>query len=90
MNTKQLGQFARNYGQITFIEMGVEPDGSFERRAREDAAARGWAFEKVRGDMSMIQRLLDGQWDEKEFLVLSAGGSVAPSYDDRVIHSIKS
>ena len=40
--------------------------------------------------MSMIQRLLDGQWDEKEFLVLSAGDSVAPSYDDRVIHSIKS
>ncbi len=86
---EQLGQFARNYGQMTFIEMGVERDESFERRARENAAARGWAFEKVAGDMSMIRRLADGVWDDKEFLVLNPGESIAPSYDERVITAIR-
>ena len=34
--------------QMTFIEMGIEPDGSFEQRARDEAAKRGWTFEKCR------------------------------------------
>jgi hypothetical protein len=87
---EQLGQFARNYGQITFIEMGIEPDASFEAIAREDAAARGWMFEKVAGDMSMIQRLLDGRWSDNEFLLLAPGDSIAASFDDGVIKSIRS
>ncbi len=86
---EQLGQFARNYGQMTFIEMGVEPDESFERRARENAAARGWAYEKVAGDMSMIQRLLSGAWGGGEFLVVKAGESIAPSYDEGVLKSTR-
>ena len=28
----------RNYSQFTFIEMGIEPDDSFERKTREEAA----------------------------------------------------
>jgi NADPH-dependent 2,4-dienoyl-CoA reductase/sulfur reductase-like enzyme len=56
---RTLGDMDRNYSQITFIEMGVEPDGSFEQRARDDAKARGWKFVKIQGDMGMIQRLRD-------------------------------
>jgi Protein of unknown function (DUF1638) len=29
-------------------EMGVEPDDRFERKTRDDAAERGWQFEKLR------------------------------------------
>jgi hypothetical protein len=80
-----LGNYTRHYSQFTFIEMGVEPDGSFEQRTREEAAQRGWQFEKVEGDMSMIQRLVDGVWDEKEFLVVPPGGRVVAQYDVGII-----
>ncbi len=83
---EELGQFARNYGQLTFIEMGIEPDGSFEQNARDEAARRGWAFEKVTGDMSLIHRLVNGRWDPNDFLVVPPGKAIAPSYDDRIIH----
>jgi hypothetical protein len=82
---EQLGDRTRNYGQLTFIEMGIEPDDSFERRTREEAAEKGWAFEKVSGDLSLIQRLVDGQWDEADFLVVPTGGHVAATYDDTII-----
>ena len=81
---------ARHYGQITFIEMGVEPDGSFEKRARDEAAQRGWNYEKVAGDISMIQRLVNGDWDPKEFLVVPPGHRVEPSYDEGVIKAVTS
>ena len=84
----ELGDLTKNYNQFTYIEMGVEPDGSFERRAREDAAARGWKFEKLTGDLGIIQRLVDGVWDAKEFLVVPPGGQVAPDYSGAII-SIK-
>lgn len=82
---QELGNPVRNYGQFTFIEMGVEPDGSFERRARAEAAQRGWKFEKLAGDLTMIQRLVDGIWDEKEFLVVPPGGRVVAKYDEGII-----
>jgi len=75
----------RNYRQLTFIEMGVEPDDRFERQTREEAAARGWEFEKVKGDPSMIQRFVDGCWDAQEFLIVQPGGRIAPTHEEDII-----
>jgi hypothetical protein len=78
-----------NYSQIMFIEMGVEPDGAFEQRARDEAASRGWKFAKVAGDMGMIQRLVNGPWDAKEFLTVPPGQRVVASFDERIIAAEK-
>jgi hypothetical protein len=84
-----LGDMTRFYKQFTFIEMGIEPDDSFVRRSQEEAASRGWTFEKLTGDMSMIQRLVDGKWDDREFLVVPPGHRVVASYDERIIAAEK-
>ena len=83
---EQLCDMTRNYGQLTYIEMGIEPDDRFEREAEQLAADRGWEFEKLTGDMSLVQRLLDGPpWNEDEFLVVEPGQSVAASFDEGII-----
>ena len=87
---EQIGDYTRHYGQYTFIEMGIEPDDRFERLAREQAAERGWRFEKVAGDMSLIQRLLDGPWDDADFLVVPPGARVGVTYDEGIIRAERS
>jgi len=82
---EQLGDRTRNYGQLTFIEMGIEADGSFEKRSREEAAERGWQFEKVEGDLSLIRRLVDGPWQNGDFLVVPPGGRITAAYNDMII-----
>lgn len=75
----------RNYKQLTFIEMGVEPDDRFERQTQEQARERGWTFEKVAGDMGLIRRLLDGPWDQSDFLTVPPGRRVVTRLNEGII-----
>ena len=82
---EQLGNHTRNYGQFTFIEMGIEPDDRFERFAADQAAQRDFRYEKVQGDMSLIHDLVDGRWDPDKFLVVPPGGRVVAKYDESIM-----
>ena len=86
---EQIGGYTKNYGKLTFIEMGVEPDDRFERRTREEAAERGMKYEKVKGDMTLIERLVNGDWDQEDFLIVDPGWRVVASYDETVIAAEK-
>lgn len=86
---EQFGDHTKNYRKMTFIEMGIEPDDRFERHTRELASKRDLQFEKVPGDLSMVQRLVDGSWDEKEFLVVEPGWRLVAKYDEEIIGAEK-
>jgi hypothetical protein len=81
----QLCNMTRNYSGLTFIEMGIEPDDRFEQQARQQAAERGWKFEKLAGDMTLVQQLVNGPWNDERFLVVPPGGRVASSFDEKII-----
>lgn len=81
----ELGDLRKNYSQFTYIEMGVGPEGEFERGAREQAGERNWKFEKIAGNLRLFQRLVDGPWDEKEFLLVPAGKQIAADYSGGII-----
>jgi len=88
---EQLCNMTRNYTGIAFIEMGLEPDDRFERQARSRAAERNWTFEKLRGELGLVQALVDGPpWDEDRFLVVPPGHRVAASFDQRIIKAQRS
>jgi hypothetical protein len=81
----KIGQPTRHYRQLSFIEMGIEPDDRHERRTREEAARRGWKFEKIRGDLALLQRLVDGYWSHPDFVVVPRGWLVTSCYNDDII-----
>lgn len=80
-----LGDGRQHYSQFTYIRTGVEPDGSFEQQTRDEAAKRGWQFEKVAGDLLLLRRLVGGVWDEADFLVVPPGYRIAASFDEHIL-----
>ncbi len=82
---EQLGDLTRNYTKLVYIETGVEPDDRYEIHTRRLAEEKGWQFQKLIGDLSLLQALVDGVWDEARFLVVPPGGEVVVSYDDKIL-----
>jgi hypothetical protein len=82
---EQLHGNEKNYAQFTFIEMGIEPDDRFEKQAKREALEKGWDYEKIEGDMSLIQKLVDGDWNSEDFLVVPPGHRVVAKYDDGIL-----
>ena len=77
-----------HYKQYAYIEMGIEPDNRFEVFGKKEAEKHGWVFDHVKGDMSLIYQLVDGQWDEDKFLVVEPGQMIKTSFNpDLIIES---
>lgn len=77
----------QHYTKLTFIETGVEPDDSFEKQTEQEAAKRAWKYEKIRGDLSLLKKLLDGPWTNDDFLIVPPGATIDFSYDDAIVNA---
>jgi hypothetical protein len=82
---QELADLTRHYRRLAFISTPVPGVDERESRAREIAARQGWDFERLPGDVGWLRRLVDGEWTEREFLVLPPGRRVGFSHDDRLI-----
>jgi Protein of unknown function (DUF1638) len=79
-----LGAWRSRYRRGAFIALGVGDEAAAAGIAREQAERRGWAFETLEGNLVLLRRLLDGDWNE-DVLVLRPGERLAMSYDDGVV-----
>ena len=67
--------------------MGIGAVEEYRRFTRDLATNRGWEYTELQGDMSLIRRLADGDWESEDFLVVQPGQRVAESFDELVLKS---
>jgi hypothetical protein len=80
-------KYIHTYRQLTYIETGLEPDGTFIQRAQAEAAGKNWSFSKLTGDLTLFRRLLSGEWDG-DFLVVPPGSRIEPTYDQEIVKAV--
>ena len=78
----------KEYRSCGYITSPVYEDPANEAKAREIAADYGWTFTKVDGDMRLLRLLINGPWDEDEFLTCPPGFQVAAQYDNGKIRAV--
>ena len=77
-----------HYTKMAFIETGVEPDNRFEKETQRLADEKNLQYEKLNGDLSLMKRLMDGPWDETDFLVVPPGKTIINDYTDDIIGTV--
>lgn len=75
----------RNYSRLTFIDTVMASRLGYDQRTRQEAEKRGWAFEKLPGDLGLLARMFDGQWDAGQFVVVPPGRRIIARNDDLLI-----
>ncbi len=80
-----MGAWQENYERLTYIDMGVAGHLGYDERSREEAGEKQWLFEKVAGDLVLLRKLTEGEWEEESFVIVHPGQKIAATSDDDVI-----
>lgn len=75
METEQ--NWMKEYNWATYIDWGMVNSEREKEYTKKCAEFFGWNYDEIKGDSGLMQRFLDGQWDEKEFLVVPTGEQIA-------------
>mgnify|MGYP001137169486 CR=1 FL=1 len=76
-----------HYDRAGYIEMGGPDERLALARAQQDAAENGWRFEQLAGDLVLIRKLLDGDWDEN-FLTVAPGQQIKMVGGEEIIDAV--
>lgn len=76
----------KDFGELTFITIPGESDPKYLEAFRAQTGEKGGKLRTVEGDLRLIDHLLNGKWDEEDFLTVPPGKAICAVYDhDRVV-----
>lgn len=78
----------KEYRSCGYITCPICERAENEAGARQAAADFGWTFTKLEGDMRYINLLINGPWNDDEFLTCPPGFQVAAQYDNGKIRAV--
>lgn len=58
-------------------------------QVQEICQQRKWEYCELKGDLTLLQKWVDGQWDEEEFLIAQPNEVICATYDERIISTRK-
>lgn len=81
-----MSAWKQHYQRAVFIDLGISDGTIVEQQARDDAARRGWTYERMAGDLCLMQQLLSGAWTS-DMLVIEPGRQITMTCNEDVLGS---
>ena len=67
----------KEYAWATYVDTGFGDAEKYKRFTKECAEFLKWNYDELKGELSLMQRLVDGGWNEGEFLTIQPGQTIA-------------
>lgn len=87
---ESLGGGLNHYEKLTYIDTEVGEQNKLKEHAKENARDNNWNYEEMEGSTNLLLKMMNGDWNEEEFLVVQPGKTIEPSYCSKVIKTQKS
>lgn len=77
--------FRSAYERMTYIKWNSLEFPEYEEEVKHWAEEKGWKYEILPGEDTLLKKLVDGDWTEEEFLVVPPGCQAEQSYEEGII-----
>ncbi len=82
-----IADWFKHYRKLAFINTGVGDVERYRDRAREFASEKNWEYEELEGSPGLLDRLVSGNWNADDFLVVPPGKTIRPTFGPEIIES---
>jgi len=82
---EMLSGWQKNYKKVAFINAGTGDYITDSEFSKAYANEHEWEYEEITGNLSLLSRMFNGEWDDSSFLVVSPGHSIEPSYSEDIL-----
>ncbi|HYG33178.1 MAG TPA: DUF1638 domain-containing protein [Clostridia bacterium] len=82
---EEMSRWTDSYTHGSLIDFEFLKHLKLAEQVQQICKEKGWQYDEIQGDLGLLQKTLDGDWAESDFLVVRPGQKVAPSFDEKVI-----
>ncbi|MBL8026494.1 MAG: DUF1638 domain-containing protein [Fibrobacteres bacterium] len=75
----------KKYSRAAYIDMGITEDRDYINYTKECADYLKWEYDELKGSSRLIREILDGNWNNDDFLVVNPGQTIKASNDSTII-----
>ena len=80
------GGWLKHYSRFLYLRMDICDETPFIDAARRRAAERGWELHQRKGDLTLLDKLFTGRWDE-DFVIVQPGRKLAGRNDEMILEA---
>ena len=84
-----LGGGLNHYNKFAYIDTKVGDQKKLKELVKQNAKQNSWNYEEMEGSTNLLMKMMNGDWDEQEFLVVQPGETIEPCYTEKIIQTKK-
>ncbi len=79
----------RNYTTLGYIHSSVYDAPANRSAALIEAREKNWEMNEINDDLRLLRMMVEGTWNDREFLILKAGERIAADYTGLKLKAVK-
>jgi hypothetical protein len=85
---EEMSRWTGSYSHGTLISFEFAKHLRLREQVQQICSERGWEYAETEGDLSLLEKLIEGAWSDADFLVVRPGQKVIATNDERIIGAV--